>query len=112
MDLAGVTAQGDRDGRSLVPVLEGEAEDWRSSFLIEYFSDTDYVTEAWQPSTFRKVRFSEWHLAGGLDPAGGAPASMAADKKSQPPSARTTFRPAGRRRSSPGASGGAHRGSR
>jgi N-acetylglucosamine-6-sulfatase len=28
------------DGRSLVPVLKGEPKDWRSSFLIEYFSDT------------------------------------------------------------------------
>ncbi len=47
---------------------------------VEYFSDSDYVTEAWKPASFRKVNFSEWHLADGRDQAGGGAPSMAADK--------------------------------
>ena len=27
-------------GRSLVPLLEGQTDDWRESFLVEYYSDT------------------------------------------------------------------------
>jgi catechol 2,3-dioxygenase-like lactoylglutathione lyase family enzyme len=33
---------------------------------IEYFSNPDFVTEAWKPSNFRVNRFSEWHLMEGL----------------------------------------------
>ena len=33
---------------------------------IEYFSNPDFVTEAWKPSNFRVNRFSEWHLLEGL----------------------------------------------
>jgi catechol 2,3-dioxygenase-like lactoylglutathione lyase family enzyme len=33
---------------------------------IEYFSNPDYVTEAWKPSNFRVNHFSEWHLMEGL----------------------------------------------
>jgi catechol 2,3-dioxygenase-like lactoylglutathione lyase family enzyme len=35
---------------------------------IEYFSNPDYVTEAWKPSNFRVNHFSEWHLLEGLKP--------------------------------------------
>jgi catechol 2,3-dioxygenase-like lactoylglutathione lyase family enzyme len=34
--------------------------------MLEYFSNPDFVTEAWKPSNFRVNRFSEWHLADGL----------------------------------------------
>jgi N-acetylglucosamine-6-sulfatase len=40
LDVAGVTPGSGIQGRSLVPVLTGTASGWRSSFLIEYFSDT------------------------------------------------------------------------
>lgn len=40
---------------------------------IEYFSNPDYVTEAWKPSNFRVNHFSEWHLAEGLPRPGQAP---------------------------------------
>lgn len=40
LELAGVEGAG-MDGRSLVPLLAGEAPgDWRTSFLIEYYTDT------------------------------------------------------------------------
>lgn len=40
LDVAGLEPDAGIQGRSLVPVLTGQARDWRSSFLIEYFSDT------------------------------------------------------------------------
>jgi N-acetylglucosamine-6-sulfatase len=40
LDVAGLQPGAGMQGRSLVPVLTHTARDWRSSFLIEYFSDT------------------------------------------------------------------------
>ena len=40
LELGGISPEEPLHGRSLVPVLEGRAEDWRTAFLIEYFSDT------------------------------------------------------------------------
>ena len=41
LELAGVAIPDDVDGRSLVSLLSGDApSDWRTSFLIEYYSDT------------------------------------------------------------------------
>ncbi len=42
LDLAGVTPAAGLQGRSLVPVFRNQTREWRSSFLIEYFSDTVY----------------------------------------------------------------------
>ena len=38
---------------------------------IEYFSDTDIVTEAWKPVDFPEAWFSEWHLPDGIKPQNG-----------------------------------------
>ena len=40
LELAGVQPRADLQGRSLVPVLERDSRDWRSSFVVEYYSDT------------------------------------------------------------------------
>jgi len=40
LDLAGVTPPDNLHGMSLVPILEGKNPGWRSSFLVEYYSDT------------------------------------------------------------------------
>mgnify|MGYP001814907210 CR=1 FL=1 len=40
LDLAGSASRPDLHGRSLVPLLDGEAGEWRTSFLAEYYSDT------------------------------------------------------------------------
>lgn len=34
---------------------------------VEYFGDSDYLTEAWKPTAYRANRFSEWHLAAGIE---------------------------------------------
>lgn len=39
LDLAGVPIAGDIEGRSLMPLLRGAPRDWRTSFVIEYYSD-------------------------------------------------------------------------
>jgi N-acetylglucosamine-6-sulfatase len=40
LSLAGVTPPAVMEGRSLLPVISGEARDWRKSFLVEYYTDT------------------------------------------------------------------------
>jgi N-acetylglucosamine-6-sulfatase len=40
LELAGETPPENLHGMSLVPILDGEDPDWRSSFLVEYYSDT------------------------------------------------------------------------
>ncbi len=39
LSVAGASAPGDMQGRSLAPLLKGEKVKWRDSFLIEYYSD-------------------------------------------------------------------------
>ena len=39
LDIAGLQPGAGMQGRSLVPVLKNEARPWRTSFLIEYFTD-------------------------------------------------------------------------
>jgi len=33
---------------------------------FEYFSDSDFATEHWRPTTFYENRFSEWHMLDGI----------------------------------------------
>jgi N-acetylglucosamine-6-sulfatase len=40
LELAGIAPPAAMQGRSLVPVFDGSARNWREAFLIEYFSDT------------------------------------------------------------------------
>ena len=40
LSLAGLTPPATIEGRSVVPILNGEARDWRKSFLVEYYTDT------------------------------------------------------------------------
>ena len=40
LDLAGVAAPASFQGKSWVPLIEGKAKDWRTSFLYEYFYET------------------------------------------------------------------------
>ncbi len=33
---------------------------------VEYYTDSDYVTDAWKPHNYRNNRFSEWHMVDGI----------------------------------------------
>jgi len=61
LDLAGVKSKVKFDGRSLVPLLRGDApKDWRTSFLVEYNTDTVF------PRVFKMgyqtIRTEKWKL--------------------------------------------------
>jgi N-acetylglucosamine-6-sulfatase len=65
LELAGVTPPASVDGRSLLPVLRGDATDWRRSFLIEYWSDTVFPRvlrmgyDAVRTERYKYVRYRE-----------------------------------------------------
>ncbi len=59
LDLAHATAKFPMDGRSLVPLLKGERPaDWRSSFLIQY--NTDTVFPRVHKMGYRAIRTQQW----------------------------------------------------
>ncbi len=63
--LAGVTDTVQRDGMSLVPLLGEGASPWRSSLLIEYYSDTVFPRiltmgyEAVRTDRYKYIRYTE-----------------------------------------------------
>ena len=61
-DLAGVRAPR-ADGRSLLPLIRGAAGRWRSSFLLEFFTNPGDV----QPS-FAGIRTTRWKRVRYPDP--------------------------------------------
>ena len=58
LELAGVAAPGTMQGRSLVPLLNGKQPAWRSSFLIEYYSDK--VFPRMTQMGYKAVRNEQW----------------------------------------------------
>ncbi|MCX6894996.1 MAG: sulfatase [Verrucomicrobia bacterium] len=44
LDLAGVAAPREMQGRSWLPLLTGQSKDWRQSFLAEYFLENRFAT--------------------------------------------------------------------
>jgi N-acetylglucosamine-6-sulfatase len=58
LEIAGAPAANDMDGRSLVPLLRGDHVEWRTSFLIEYFSDRVFPRIA--NMGYQAVRTDRW----------------------------------------------------
>lgn len=59
LDFAGIPMESGFDGRSLVPLLAGEAPaNWRTSFVIEYNSDT--VFPRMHRMGYRAIRTQRW----------------------------------------------------
>jgi N-acetylglucosamine-6-sulfatase len=67
LELAGVAAPQQMQGRSLVPLFRGPTPQWRSSFLVEYYSDTVFPrilkmgyqslrTERWKYIRYRELQ--------------------------------------------------------
>ena len=54
LEYAGAEIENGIQGHSLIPVIEGTAENWRNSFLLEYYSDT--VFERIENMGYKAVR--------------------------------------------------------
>lgn len=65
LEFAGVEPSGSLHGRSLVPLLEGAHPDWRSSFLVEYYSDSVFERifemgyEAVRTDRYKYIRYKD-----------------------------------------------------
>jgi N-acetylglucosamine-6-sulfatase len=58
LEIGGVKPDGKIRGRSLLPLLHGAKHDWRSSFLIEYFSDR--TMQRMLNMGYQAVRTEQW----------------------------------------------------
>jgi N-acetylglucosamine-6-sulfatase len=58
LSLGGVPVPSSVQGRSLVPLLKGERPPWRSSLLIEYYSDTVFPRIV--QMGYKAVRTRQW----------------------------------------------------
>jgi len=65
LELGGVAPEHSLDGRSLLPVLRGVAPEWRTSFLVEYWSDTVFPRiqrmgyDAVRTERYKYIRYRE-----------------------------------------------------
>jgi len=65
LDLAGASSSTPRDGKSLVPLFKGPVADWRTSILIEYYSDTVFPRmfkmgyKAVRTERYKYIRYEE-----------------------------------------------------
>lgn len=70
LTVTGVTDTVPRQGRSLVPLLRGEDTPWRSSVLIEYYSDTVFpriVTMGYQAVRTERHKYIDYLELDGMD---------------------------------------------
>jgi len=58
LELAGAAVPKDLHGRSLLPLLRGDAAGWRRAFLVEHFSDTVFPRVA--KMGYQAVRTERW----------------------------------------------------
>jgi N-acetylglucosamine-6-sulfatase len=58
LEFAGLAPPVTMEGRSLLPILKGHATEWRSEFLIEYFTDNEYPRN--QKMGYQAVRTPDW----------------------------------------------------
>ena len=68
--LAGVTDSVPRHGRSLVPLLKGESVPWRSSILLEYYTDTVFprtLTMGYQAVRSARYKYIQYLELSGMD---------------------------------------------
>ncbi|MDA1081501.1 MAG: sulfatase [Gemmatimonadetes bacterium] len=68
--LAGVSDTVARQGKSLVPVLNGNAPGWRSSILIEYYSDRVFprmLTMGYQAVRTDRYKYIKYNDLSGMD---------------------------------------------
>ncbi len=68
LDLAGVSSPRPLPGRSLVPILRGQTEGWRSSAFFEYFAEKAYPrVPNWQAIRTDRWKYIHYQDQEGLD---------------------------------------------
>ena len=70
LELAGAEAPAGLHGRSLAPILDGKAPDWRDSFLIEYYSDTVFeriYLMGYKAVRTNRMKYIRYEDLGGMD---------------------------------------------
>ena len=70
LELAGVTDTVTRHGRSLVPLLDGTATEWRGSVLLEYYSDRVFprmLTMGYQAVRTERYKYIHYVELPGMD---------------------------------------------
>jgi arylsulfatase A-like enzyme len=68
--LAGVADPTPRQGRSLLPLLRGEQVPWRSSVLLEYYTDTVFprtLTMEYQAVRTERYKYIQYVELSGMD---------------------------------------------
>jgi N-acetylglucosamine-6-sulfatase len=90
LELAGISVPAAVQGRSLVPLLQNKARQWRSSFLCEYFMEQQFARvatwEAVRSTRFKYIRYPELKDMDELYDLHGDPGEMhnlVSDRKSQ-----------------------------
>jgi arylsulfatase A-like enzyme len=101
LELAGLPAGAERHGRSLVPLFQQAAPEWRSSFLVEYYSDTTPRIQNMGYIAARTTRhkYIQYRELRGMDEL----YDLEADPYEEIKSDRPTKRPIGARRDASGA---------
>ena len=70
LELAGVEPSRPMHGRSLAPILSGRAAGWRTSFLIEYFTDTVFpriLNMGYQAVRTERYKYIHYTELSGMD---------------------------------------------
>ncbi|MEK7407028.1 MAG: sulfatase [Acidobacteriota bacterium] len=68
LELAGLRIPAEVHGRSLVPLLRGQARNWRRSFLAEYFAEQQYPRiPSWQAVRTEKWKYIHYTELAGAD---------------------------------------------
>jgi arylsulfatase A-like enzyme len=68
LELAGVPAPKEVQGRSLVPLFRGQPNQWRKSFLIEYFAEQAFQrTPTWQGVRTARWKYTHYTELEGMD---------------------------------------------
>lgn len=70
LEVGGVPAPPNMEGRSMVPLLKGEPVNWRRSFLIEYFTDTVFprvLKMGYQAVRTERWKFIHYQELEGMD---------------------------------------------
>ncbi len=64
LELAGVAIPAEMHGRSMVPLLKGDASSWRKTMLTEYFASAHARIPAWQSARSKRWKYIHYTADG------------------------------------------------